>query len=198
MSTQDEMGPRAGEERLTERAPVHDETAQPKRQRPAYRGSYRSPSLAGFLSCMPGLGQIYVGYYQHGFIYVAVVAFIITALASGVGSLEPLLGFFLSFFWLYNIIDAVRRAKLYNQILEDGEIVELPEGFKMPGMAGSLAGGIVLIVMGGLIFLHTKFDVSMEWLEEWWPLAVLGLGVYLVVKAVRSKRAEEEETVEIQ
>ena len=46
----------------------------------AYRGRgqrdarYKSPMLAGFLSVMPGLGQVYVGYYQVGFVH-AIITF---------------------------------------------------------------------------------------------------------------------------
>ena len=34
----------------------------------------KSPTLAALLSLMPGLGQVYVGYYQQGFIDIAVAA----------------------------------------------------------------------------------------------------------------------------
>ena len=62
---------------------------------------------------MPGLGQVYVGYYQRGFIHVLVAATIITLLANGAAdALIPLLGLFLGFFWLYNMVDAYRRASL--------------------------------------------------------------------------------------
>ena len=44
----------------------------------------KSPLVATLLSCMPGLGQIYVGYYQQGFINMLVVASTIAILSSGV------------------------------------------------------------------------------------------------------------------
>src|SRR6266540_2183744 len=78
----------------------------------------KSPALAAVLSMMPGLGQVYVGYYQRGFVHAAVIATLITILASGsVERLSPLFGLFMSFFWLYNIIDAARRASLYHDAL---------------------------------------------------------------------------------
>ena len=148
---------------------------------------YKSSSLAAFLSLMPGLGQVYVGYYQRGFVNLAVVASVITALSvSLIPGLEPLFGIFLGFFWLYNIIDAYRRASLYNQALDGLGGVELPEDFQLPDR-GSVAGGVVLIVIGLLLFMHTKFDMSMAWLQEWWPLVAVGLGVYLVYKAKMGK-----------
>jgi hypothetical protein len=74
----------------------------------------KSPAFAAILSAMPGLGQVYVGYYQRGFVHAGVVATLITIISSGaVEKLVPLLALFMAFFWLYNIIDAARRAPLH-------------------------------------------------------------------------------------
>ena len=110
----------------------------------------KSPGLAALLSIVPGLGQVYVGYYQRGFIH-AVTAFSIIALLStefGGDALPPLLGPFLAFFWLYNIIDAGRRASLLNFALVGVEPIDLPSDFRAPGFGGSIAGGIALIAFG--------------------------------------------------
>jgi len=118
----------------------------------------RSPALAAILSMMPGLGQVYVGYYQRGFVHAAVVASLITILASHtVERLSPLFGLFMTFFWLYNIIDAARRASLYNDALAGNPSIELPEDFKTPGIRGSVFGGIALIVAGFILLLNTRF-----------------------------------------
>ena len=149
----------------------------------------KSPFLASFLSLMPGLGQIYVGYYQAGFVHPLVVATIIVILAQGnADQFAPFLGFFLAFFWLYNIIDAGRRAAYYNQILEGEERVDLPRGFLAPG-GGSLTGGLFLIVIGGILLARTVMGVSLAWLEDWWPLAPIFFGVYLVGKSIAEKKA---------
>jgi TM2 domain-containing membrane protein YozV len=42
----------------------------------------KSPLFATFLSAMPGLGQVYVGYYQRGFINAVVVGTLIALLTS--------------------------------------------------------------------------------------------------------------------
>ena len=74
--------------------------------------------LAAILSLLPGLGQVYVGVYQHGVVNVVVVGTLITMLARNwLRALEPLFGISLAFMWAYNIIDAARRASLYNQSL---------------------------------------------------------------------------------
>jgi hypothetical protein len=99
---------------------------------------------------------------------------------------------FLIFFWLYNIIDAGRRAAMYNLALAGNEAVELPRDFQMPGIGGSIGGGAILILAGFVLLLHTRFDYSLAWLAEWWPmLGILG-GVWLLVKGIHERNAEKE------
>ncbi len=147
---------------------------------------HKSPVLATVLSALPGLGQIYVGYYQQGFLCAVVAASIITFLSvSGMRVWYPFFGVFLAFFWLFNMIDANRRAMHYNRVAAGLTGEEVPEGFAQPGTGGSLAGGVVLVILGMLLFLNFKFGVSMAWLEDWWPLALVGGGIWLIVQARR-------------
>ncbi|MFP3939734.1 MAG: hypothetical protein ACLF0P_05455 [Thermoanaerobaculia bacterium] len=144
----------------------------------------KSPFLAGLLSVVPGLGQVYVGYYQRGFIHAVVIATLISFLAAtDIGPLVPLAAVFLGFFWLYNIVDAGRRASLYNQALAGLADIQLPEDFKPPSFRGSVAGGLAIAALGVILLLHTRFDVSLEWVGEWWPAALILGGAYLVWKA---------------
>ena len=154
---------------------------------PTRRHTYKSPVLATILSLMPGVGQIYVGYYPQGFMNAVIVSVTITLLAMGMGSLTPLLAIFLAFFWVYNMIDANRRAQAFNRALDglDGET--LPEDFEMPGLKGSTPLGVVLIAAGTLFFMDRKLGMDMEWLEEWWPIALVIGGVWLIYKARTSK-----------
>ncbi len=148
---------------------------------------YKSSALAAFLSLMPGLGQIYVGYYQRGFVNLAVVASVITILVTSEAvGLDVFFGVFLAFYWMYNIIDAYRRATLFNQALDGLSSIEMPEDFELPDK-GSVAGGAFLIVIGVLLLMHTKFDMDMDWLQEWWPLGAIALGVWLIYKARKRK-----------
>ena len=143
----------------------------------------KQPLLACVLSLMPGLGQIYVGYYRRGFVHAIVVATLITLLSSNaVRGLEPMFGLFLAFFWMYNIIDAGRRAALYNYALDGIAGIDLPEDGALPGMRGSIAGGLLLMALGAILLSNTLFNYSLEWLEDYWPIFPIGLGVYLVVK----------------
>ena len=58
----------------------------------------------------------------------------------------------------------------------------------MAGDAGSMAGGVALIVIGGLFLMYTALDFSMEWVQEWWPIGPMIFGVYLVYKSRTSKK----------
>jgi hypothetical protein len=156
----------------------------------AFETRRKSPGLASVLSLAPGLGQVYLGYYARGFTHLAIVAFVISLLAEGgiPDFMYPLLGLFLPFFWLYNIIDAGRRAAYCNMVLEGGS-EGLPPEFDVPQRGGSMAGGVALIIGGLAMLLHLQFDWSLIWLETWWPILPVGIGIYLFLKGLR-ERAE--------
>ncbi len=170
-------------------------------ERPATRASQRraydpflvrrkSPAVAVILSMMPGLGQVYVGHYRRGFTHILVIGSIIAILASNAGGpAEPLFGLFLAFFWLYNLIDAGRMAAFYNEALSGMAPLDLRKEMVLPPQGGSLATGIVLVIAGFILFLNTMFDVPLDWLRNWWPLAPIGFGVYLVYQGVRDRKS---------
>jgi hypothetical protein len=150
----------------------------------------KSPVLACILSAMPGLGQVYVGYYRQGFIHATVVAAVISVLniASNNSPLVPLFGMFLPFFWLYNIVDAGRRATFYNQALAGVDGVDIPPEMALPSPGGSVAGGVILIAFGAVLLSHTVFDYSLEWLEDWWPAIPVIFGIWLVVRGMKDRQ----------
>lgn len=150
---------------------------------------YKSPALASVLSLFPGLGQAYIGYYQRGFSHAIVMALCITMLNTDLGTLQPLVAIFLAFFWMFSIIDAGRRAALYNQAIEGIGTPEMPKDLKLP-MGGSLMGGLLLTVVGALLFAHTRYDYSLDWLEDWWPIALVIYGIYLMVGWWRNRRSD--------
>ena len=149
----------------------------------------KSPLVAALLSCMPGLGQIYVGYYQQGFISMFIVAGTITALATSfIRGAEPFFGVFLSFFWIFQMIDANRRAHHYNRVMAGLGGEDVPDGFSMPTTKGSMLGGAVLVILGVLFIMDLNFDVSMQWVENWWPLILVLVGVNLIYKARKNAK----------
>lgn len=186
--------------------PIHDEpqaeqAPRPQPQRvglsfnPFSDSRRKSPILALILSGMPGVGQIYVGYYQRGFVHAIVVAGIIALLNSPGfegNPLFPLFAVFLAFFWLYNMIDAARRATLYNHALAGDTEITLPDDLSLPTFHGSIAGGIAIAFVGLILLLNTRFGVSLDWVEDWWPAAILLFGAYLVWKGVKERQAHQE------
>ena len=148
----------------------------------------KSPVVATLLSAMPGLGQVYLGYYQQGFINALTVATLITVLNANVGTLEPLLGIFLAFFWLYNLVDAGRKASLLNQAVHRLEVPELPEGFGSLNFKGQVFGGLALVAVGSLAFAHLRFGLSLDWVRNWWPMLLVAGGIYLVWQAASERK----------
>jgi len=173
------------------------QTAPPPQVQPARMQARdpraKSPTIAAMLSMMPGLGQVYVGYYQRGFIHILVVASLITLLSSGfLWALEPMIGLFMAFFWLYNMIDAARRATLYNEALAGRPGIELPEDFNFKGIKGSILGGWILVIVGSLLLLNTLFGISLDWLEAWWPVAPIFIGAYLLYRAIQDRKDRDQ------
>jgi TM2 domain-containing membrane protein YozV len=149
----------------------------------------KSPVLALVLSLMPGVGQIYVGYYQQGFANALIFASIIALLAANkVDGAEPLFGLFLAFFWFYNVVDAWRRATFYNNALAGIGPATLPDEFAVTSGRGTLAGGLALVIVGGIALSHTLFGVPLEWLDKWWPLALIGAGAWLAYPSIAGKK----------
>ena len=192
---------------MIEQTPTVEQPSQPQTQQPtsppieavqptapaqpaslANDARRRSPFLAAVLSTMPGLGQVYLGYYQLGFVHVVVFAGILALLAAGdLGPLIPLASVFLGFFWLYNVVDAARRAVLVNEALAGRSNIELPEDYAAPGLKGSVLGGAILVLVGLVLLSRTLFGVSLEWLEDWWPVAIVFFGGFLIYKAKSDK-----------
>jgi hypothetical protein len=148
----------------------------------------KSVFLAMVLSAMPGLGQIYVGYYDLAFRNILIVCGLIAILSSGTAHrLEPVVALFLAFYWLHNVVDAGRRASFYNQALAGLRPMDLPDDGKAPQPMGSFAGGVLLVAVGVTLFLNTMFHVPLDWLAQWWPLALVGAGAWLIYADRRAK-----------
>lgn len=174
-------------------APV-PETSQPSRaaQWSGKDPLEKRPWWAAIFSLVPGLGQVYVGYTQLGFVHALVVGACIMLMATLQSEpLIPLVSIFLLFFWLYNVVDAYRRAKLYNEARAGRLDIELPHGLPQASFRGSLIGGGALMALGLLLLTNTLFGVSLAWIEDWWPLALVAGGAYLFVMALRDRQREE-------
>jgi hypothetical protein len=152
----------------------------------------KSPVVALVLSLMPGVGQIYVGYYHQGFTNALVIASLIAVLSSDlVRGAEPLFGIFLAFYWFFNVVDAWRRATFYNNALAGIGPATLPEEFAVTTGRGTLAGGAALVLVGVIALSHTLFGVPLDWIEQWWPVALIGVGAWLIYPAFAAKKGND-------
>jgi TM2 domain-containing membrane protein YozV len=150
----------------------------------------KSAGLAVVLSFFPGLGQIYVGAIRRGFTHAAIFGGLIVLLSSGAAhGVEPAVGIMMAFFYFYNLIDAARMANLFNEMASGITPEEWRRDFLAGvGQRGSIGGGLALLVGGILFLLHTWFDVSLEFLSDWWPLLPVGLGAWLLWAGIRDRR----------
>lgn len=171
-----------------------DSKPQPEALSLPPQGYYRdprlkSPLLAGALSLMPGLGQAYLGFTRLAFVHgFAAASFIALMSTNRLGAMEPFVGVLMTFFWLYNLVDAHRRALLINEAVLRMDHPELPEDFGQLSFGARLGFGIGLLVFGTMSLMSLRFGVSFAWLATWWPVAFLALGLYLVVKAFKDRK----------
>ncbi len=156
---------------------------------PAARGlnSGPNPAVAGILAgFFPfGVGAVYCSQYAKGLAHLIVMVLLIIGVSSDVPwYMHMILGIGIGFFYVYQIIDAVRTAKA----LQFGEPVPDPFGLAATFGAGEKfegtkvpAGAAILIGLGILFLLHTAglFEVGMGVLIS---LALILLGVWLFAK----------------
>jgi hypothetical protein len=45
-----------------------------------------------------------------------------------------------------------------------------------------------MIVAGGIALSYTVFGISLQWLEHWWPMALILLGVFLLCQSIASRK----------
>lgn len=153
-------------------------------------GGGPNPTVAGILAgFFPfGVGAVYTGQYAKGLAHLAIFALLVAgANASDSGHSEMLgviCGLGIAFFYVYQIIDAVRSARA----IQTAQPV--PDPF---GLAATFGGGakietskipmgaIVLILIGVLFLLHTM-GLTEFGLDRFWPLILIGLGVWLFAR----------------
>ncbi len=151
----------------------------------------KSPAFAGILTFfLPfGTGALYNGQIRKAIVFFFSFAFLVTLQTTGEN--QPFLGLCLAGFYFYQIYDAIQSAKVINRkAMKLGEeaieaVEEIPEIVK----SGSIFWGGFLMLLGG-VFLLANFDVIDYYtVWEFWPVAVIAIGVKLIVEYyVREKK----------
>jgi hypothetical protein len=142
----------------------------------------KNPKLAAFLALFPGVGHVYNGLYIR-----ALTFFLIAFSLILVTDREDIFGFATAFFWIFNVIDSYRQATLINYgFAQDLGMLDLPQ--KPRAVQGGLLVGILLTLIGVYSFLDRFFRIDLRWLVELWPLALVGIGLWLIVGSIRDRR----------
>src|SRR5262249_13376303 len=155
-----------------------------------------NPTVAGILAgFFPfGVGAVYCSQYAKGLSHLVIMVLLIIGVSSEVPwYMHMMLGLGIGFFYVYQIIDAVRTAKA----MQLGEPAPDPFGLAsmfgspppptgIPGVSGDKTestkiphAAIVLIALGVLFLINTVFTFS---LHRYWPLILIALGVYSFAK----------------
>lgn len=144
-----------------------------------------NPAVAGILAgFFPfGVGAVYTGQYAKGLAHLVIMVLMIVGLSSDMSTLPTVaLAIATGFFYIYQIIDAIRSAKA----IQMGEPAPDPFGLAQAFGTGERmesakvpVGAAVLIGLGALFLINTVFDFS---LHRYWPLILIVLGVWLFAK----------------
>ena len=153
-------------------------------------GGGPNPAVAGILAgFFPfGVGAVYTGQYAKGLAHLVILTLLIAgASASDHGHSEALgviCGLSIAFFYVYQIIDAVRSAKA----IQMAQPIPDPFGLAATFGAGSKVetnkipmGAVVLILLGVIFLLHTMglFEFGID---RFWPLILILIGGWLFAR----------------
>ena len=151
------------------------------RPRPS-SGSGPNPTVAGILAgFFPfGVGAVYSSQYAKGLAHLLIFALLIFG-ADHAGSWDWVFGIGIAFFYVYQIIDAVRTARA----LQEGQPAPDPLGLGQTFSMGEKfdsgkvpVGAVILIGLGVLFLLHTM-GIMEYGFERFWPLILIFLGGWM-------------------
>lgn len=136
-----------------------------------------SPGTAFALGLIPGVGAICNGEYLKAFVHVLIFGFLVSlAGSSKVGSFEPLFGIMIAAFFFYMPLEAYHTAKR-NALRAAG----FPLKDRTPDkQAENLWTGVILTLMGCLLFVNEWVEGFLEGTLRFWPVVLIGFGAYKI------------------
>jgi len=148
-----------------------------------------SPGLALFLGFIPGVGAIYNGQYAKGILHAVIWGVLMSiADSNALRGAGPLVGIVLAAYWAYMAFEAyhtARKRRAGEPVDEYSSILNLRSGKDLPLVA------IGLIVLGGLLLLHTLDLLDFERVGRFWPVLLIGAGAYLLYGRFRGEVSNE-------
>ena len=149
---------------------------------PAGPNSALAGVLAGFFPF--GVGAVYCGQYAKGLAHLVIFTLLVWGASTAHGGTEPIFGLGIAFFYVYQIIDAVRSARA----LQVGQPAPDPFGLARTFGSGERVdtnkvpvAAFVLIGLGVLFLLHT-LDVWEFSTELFVPIFLIALGGWLFAR----------------
>jgi len=144
---------------------------------PAYAPTDASPGLALALGFIPGVGAIYNGQYAKGLVH-AIIFGIIISILNAEGPAQALFAFLLVAWIFYMAFEAYHTARKRRAGLPVDEYSGL---LSLQSHANSApVAGIVLVVLGALLLLHTLNLFDFAYLSRYWPVLLIAAGIYLL------------------
>ena len=130
------------------------------------------------LGLIPGLGAVYNGEYTKAIIHVAVWGGLFAiGLTGALGDLDALVWIAFGLVPVYMSLDAYRVARARRSGVV--EPADAATDSRRP------VGALVLIGLGVLALLGNFGLIRGEWIERGWPLLLIGIGAWLLVKRTR-------------
>jgi hypothetical protein len=145
-----------------------------------------NPTVAGILAgFFPfGVGAVYTGQYAKGLAHLAIFALLVAGCSvSNSEALPVICGFGIAFFYVYQIVDAVRTARA----LQTGQPVPDPYGLGATFGAGAKVDtskvpfGAMLLILLGVLFLLNTMGLELG-LDRFWPLILIAIGGWLFAR----------------
>jgi hypothetical protein len=148
-------------------------------------GSGPNPAVAGILAgFFPfGVGAVYCSQYAKGLAHLLIFAMLIFA-SDHAGRWDWVFGFGIAFFYVYQIIDAVRTAHALQAGQPAPDPYGLAQAFSMGEKGESRnvpAVAVILIGLGVLFLLHTM-NIFEFGLDRFWPLLLIFFGGWMFAR----------------
>jgi hypothetical protein len=171
--------------RLEGTMPPASAIVPPSAAAPVGTGGGPNPTVAGILAgFFPfGVGAVYTSQYAKGLAHLIVFVLLIMGMDRG-SPLDTISAFAFAFFYVYQIIDAVRSAKA----IQAGQPAPDPFGLAQTFGAGERVdttkvpvGAVVLILLGIVFLLHSVGLMGFQF-ERYWPIILIVVGLWLFAR----------------
>jgi hypothetical protein len=152
----------------------------------------KSPTAAAILSAIfPGAGALYNGLITKGILYILIFAGLIS-IQDGPGG-QPFKALMLAGFYIFQIIESIHNAQAINSAGAGQKTEETLKGEILPQVipSGSIFWGVALIAIGALSILANFDVITWETLWDFWPVAVIVIGLKLVVDSIARKNGKD-------